>query len=247
MRTVVRSSTWSGLLILWLSILAGCAAAPAPPPDLDGPDYFSDATQPDVVLGYFTEPRNLGSKSCLDEENLGAFGHCDGPSPTVTLVVQDVIFGHVEQARLELSAHQVKDLKRFPLGSLKPVLAYPSRYGTLSAANIHRLVRTGSGEWAMPVGSEGDLPYLPCRVERFLKPHAIEFARPRPTRALGEYDEDEIEELEANPDVTIRNGMVEYRAGILLSEIYALRDRIPTLGERDQMYVQPCLRKKAIQ
>jgi hypothetical protein len=127
------------------------------------------------------------------------------------------------------------------------VLAYPSRYGTLSAANIHRLVRTRSGEWAMPVGSEGDLPYLPCSVERFLKPHAIEFARPRPTRALGEYDEDEIEELEANPDVTIRNGMVEYRAGILLSEIYALRDRIPTLGERDQMYVQPCLRKKAIQ
>ena len=103
----------------------------------------------------------------------------------------------------------------------KPVLAYPASCGVLSGTNFHRLVHTRSGEWAMPVGSERDWPDLPCSIERFLKPHVIEFARPLPTRALDEYEEEEVEELESNPDVTIRNGRVEFRAGILLSEIYA--------------------------
>ena len=228
-----------------LLILAGCATAPAPAPDLEGPDYFSDTTLPDVVLGYFTDPRKLGSKSCLDEDYRDAtMGHCSGPIPTVTLVVQDVIFGRVQEARLELSVHGVKHAKRFPLGSREPVLAYPSRDGTLSGIDFHRLVRTRSGEWAIPVGSERDWPDLPCSVERFLEPHVIKFALALPTRALDEYEEEEIEELESNPDVTIRNRLVEFRAGILLSEIYALRERIPALPESDQMYVQPCLRKK---
>ena len=194
-----------------------------------------------MVLGYFTEPRHLSAKSCLDEIDVDI--HCDGQMPTVTLVVQDVIFGHVEQARLELSVHNVRNPERFPLGSQKPVLAYPSGYGTLSGGNILRLVRTRSGEWAIPVGVEDDMPHLPCSAEWFLKPHAIEFARPLPTRALDEYGKKDIRELESNPDVTIRNGMVELRAGILLSEIYALRERIPSLTEQDQVFLRPCLRE----
>lgn len=161
----------------------------------------------------------------------------------MTLVVQDVIFGRAPETRLKLSVHGIEHAERFPLGSRQLVLAYPTRYGTLSGLNVQRLVRTRAGEWALPVGSERDYPDLPCSIERFLKPHAIEFASPQPTRALDEYDEDEIEELESNPDVTIRNGIVSFRAGIQLSDIYALRERIPTLGDRDRSFVEPCLRK----
>lgn len=243
---VVRSSARLGWLISSALALAACAATPVETsaPDLTGPDYFSDTTQPDVVLGYFAEPYKLGRKSCLDGDEYGdPGGHCYGPIPSVTLVVQDVIFGRAPEVRLKLSVHGVEHAERFPLGSRQPVLAYPTRYGTLSALGVQRLVRTRAGEWALPVGSERDYPDLPCSIERFLKPHAIEFAGPQPTRALEEYDEDEIEELESNPDVTVRNKIVAFRAGILLSEIYALRDRIPTLSERDRMFVEPCLRK----
>jgi hypothetical protein len=242
----IRFSSRLSLLISSALALAGCAATSvtAPAPDLTGPDYFSDATQPDVVLGYFTEPYKLRTKSCLDGDEYGdPGGHCYGPIPSVTLVVQDVIFGRAPEARLKLSVYNIEHAERFPLGKREPVLAYPSRYGTLSGFEFHRLVRTRAGEWAIPVGSESDLPSLPCSSERFLKPHVIEFARPRPTRALDEYDEDEIKELESNPDVTIRNGIVEFRAGILLSEIYALRERIPALDQRDRILVRPCLRK----
>jgi hypothetical protein len=236
MRAVLR-----GLFFL---SLVGCAASP--PPVLHGPDYFSERTQPDVVLGYFTDPRQLDRKGCLDQPydpDSTIDYHCVGPNPSVVLVVQDVIFGHLEQARWELSTKSIDHAGRFPLGPRQPVLAYPERYGVISGTSMHRLFRTRAGEWALAVGAETDLPWLPCSSERLLKPRLIEFAKPTPSRALDEYDEEGLEELRANPDVTIRGGRVHLRAGILLSDIYALRDRLATPSEIERAMIGACLRK----
>jgi hypothetical protein len=236
MRAVLR-----GLLFL---SLAGCAVSP--PPDLHGPEYFSDRTQPDVVLGYFTDPRLLDRKGCLDQDydpDSMIDYHCVGPNPSVVLVVQDVIFGHLEHARWELSTRNVEHADRFPLGRRQPVLAYPERYGVISGTSMHRLFRTRAGAWALAVGAESDMPWLPCSSEQFLKPHPIEFAKPTPSRALDEYEEEGVEELRANPHVTLRDGRAHVRAGILLSDIYALRDRLANPSEPERLEIDACLRK----
>ncbi len=222
-----------------LVLLAGCAAAP--PPSLHGPDYFNESTKPDVVLGYFTDPQHLGIASCpADPEGVI---DCFGPSPKVILVVQDVIFGHVGQARLELLAFDVDDPKNFPIGRREPVLAYPERWGGLDRNSWHTLHKTREGEWALPVGAEFEKPWLPCSAERFLEPHPIDFQRPV-TRALDRYDEGDQEELRANPGVTIQGAVVHIRSGILLSEIYALRERMPAkLTDKEKWYIDACLRK----
>lgn len=240
MRAVVRS-----LLPLFL---AGCATAPAPAPRLHGPDYFGDRTQPDVVLGHFVEPHLLGVKGCLDvmleqDPESPGFGHCLGPHPTVTLVVEDVIFGHLEQARWKLSLTNSEKSADMPIGRRYRVLAYPKRHGVLGGRAYQRLYRTKQGEWAVPVGADADRPELPCSAEDMLLPHPIEFARPHPTRAIGDYEPEDLEELRKNPDVTLRGDIVHFRAGVLLSEIYALRDRIPSLDARDKWRIDACLRK----
>jgi hypothetical protein len=65
----------------------------------------------------------------------------------------------------------------------------------------------------------------------------------RQTRAIGDYEPEDLEELRKNPDVTLRGDVVHLRAGVLLSEIYALRDRIPSLDARDKWRIDACLRK----
>jgi hypothetical protein len=240
MRVVVRS--------LLLLSLAGCVATPAPPPRLHGPDYFGERTQPDMVLGYFVEPHLLGVKGCLDfmseeDPESPAYGHCLGPHPTVTLVVEDVIFGHLEQARWKLSLTDSEKSASMPIGRRYRVLAYPERHGTLNARAYQRLFRTRQGEWAVPVGADVDRPGLPCSAEAMLSPHPVEFARPYPTRSLGKYEPEDLEQLRKNPQVTIRGDVVHYRAGVLLSEIYALRDRIPSLDASERWRVDACLRR----
>ncbi|HUQ10479.1 MAG TPA: hypothetical protein VM146_09200 [Steroidobacteraceae bacterium] len=227
-------------------MLTGCAATV--PPSLHGPDYFHETTQPDVVLGYFTKPHQLGVMGCLDyartmEPEDPALGHCLGPNPSVTLVVGDVIFGHLEQSRWELTVTDSHEHPRMPIGPRHRVLAYPSRYGTLDATSYIELARTERGEWAVPFSSEYDEPQLPCMSANLLELHPISFARPYPRRALDEYEPDEIEKLRKNPHVTVRSGFVEFHAGVLLSEIYAVRERIPTLDARDKWLVDACLRK----
>lgn len=231
---------------LILVLFAGCATAP--PPRLHGPDYFNLGTQPDVVLGYFIEPHLLGVKGCLDitleqdPEDPG-YGHCIGPEPAVTLVVEDVIFGHLEHARWKLTLINSAESVDMPIGRRHRVLAYPERWGVLGGGSYQRLARTRQGDWALPVGAEADMPWLPCSSERMLAVQPLDFARPHPKRKLAHYEPEDIEELHKNPHVTIRDGVVHFRAGVLLSEIYALRDRIPTLGARDKVLIDPCLRK----
>ena len=222
---------------LWL--LAGCAAAP--PPALHGPDYFNETTRPDVVLGYFTEPRHLGIASCpYDPEGVV---DCFGPNPKVSLVVQDVIFGHVARARLELLAFDIEDPKNFPLGPRQPVLAYPERWGSLEPHSWTTLHKTRAGEWAIPVGAEIDRPWLPCSAEDFLEYGPLDFSRPV-TRPLARYEGEDLEELRSNPDVTIDGEVVQIRGGVLLSAIYTLRGRIPAkLTPVERTLVDACLRE----
>jgi hypothetical protein len=224
------------------SLLALALGACAATPSLRGPDYFPETVEPDVVLGYFTHAKHLGAGCPYDDEGVI---DCFGPFPEVTLVVRDVIFGQVETARLELSVREVDHPERFPLGRGQPVLAYPERWGSLGRYGYTRLYRTRSGEWAMPVGSEWDLPDLPCSAEEYLKPHPVDFQPPLPTRLLEEYDDQRAAELRRNPDVTIRGAEVQFRAGILLSELYALRDRIPHMDEDEKLSgnLDICLRK----
>lgn len=230
---------WKSVSLYCLSLLGGCAAAP--PPSLHGPDYFNERTQPDVVLGYFVDPKLLGIASCpYDPEGIV---DCFGPNPKVTLVVQEVIFGHVEQARLELLAFDIDDPKNFPIGRRQPVLAYPERWGSLGRNAWNTLHKTRSGEWAIPVGAETDRPWLPCSAEQFIEVHAIEFSRPV-TRPLARYEEEDLEELRSNPHVTIDGNVVHIRGGVLLSEVYALRERIPAkLTQTEKILIDACLRK----
>ena len=227
--------------LYWLALLGGCAAAPTPV--LHGPDYFGERTQPDVVLGYFTDPEHLGIASCpFDPEGLVDID-CFGPNPRVTLVVQEVIFGHVADARLDLLAFDIDDPKNFPIGRRQPVLAYPERWGSLGRNSWNTLHKTRSGEWAIPVGAEIDGPELPCDAEEFLEIHPIEFSRPV-TRPLARYEGQDLEELRSNPNVSIDGSVVHIRGGVLLSEIYALRERIPAkLTKDERWYIDACLRK----
>jgi hypothetical protein len=153
-------------------LLAGCASAPR----LSGLAEFDAEASPIVAIGYFSHAENLGIESCPWDPVIEI--DCWGPSPTANFVVQEVLFGRLPRARLKFSVYDVKRPNEFPLGRGRPVIAYVWDWGPLKY--FQELAWTTTGELALPILIESDLPNLPCSGEDLLEPVALEFRKPGP-------------------------------------------------------------------
>jgi len=230
-RLLEATSVWC----LIVALLAGCRAAPA----LRGPEVFAPDSYPTLVLGYFSSAQHLGTWECHEEafSNESGTVDCFSPAPSATLRAQEVLFGLLPAARLDLLLLSAQPPHHFPQSRSHPVLVeLENGHGF---QRYYELVRTNQG-WAVPVVTDWDHPALPCGGDDLLHAIPLRFEAGWQRRPLDTYPEDVIEQMRADPAVRTDGEFVYFTLGIPLTQIRAARERMVSHPEA----YSPCLAGK---
>lgn len=214
-------------------LLSGCAHA-----ILQGVDGFDESAGPIVAVGYFSHAEHLDVAPCPGTKDT-AVVDCEGARPSARFVVDEVLFGRLPAAEVELAAAYTEHPERFPVGIYRPVLLEAGPQNTV--LQYRELARTRSGDWAIPVSALSDLPKLPCSGERLLEPLPQEFRPPLPRRSLDEYPEAEVAKLRDNPLVQVKGGSVYFIYGVTLDDLRQVREHM--LTDADHQF-SACLKKR---
>lgn len=221
----------NGFIRLILSLVLSLSGCVANHTGLSGNRKLAPDLYP-IVVGYFSHSKNLGYFCPPSEPPLEV--DCFGLPPTTQLTVTELLIGTIPEKRLELYAYDLHHPERFPNGSDQLQLirlnnqfdAEGKIHGDLE--DFWPLARLKSGELAIPVGTDEDLPSLPCVDDEDFNIEPLKFAYPYPSQAPNEYLAKLGLRNRENPRVEFAGNKVIIKYGVRLASIRKIIERMPT-------------------